>query len=160
VTLAASAVEEGECRNRAVEQPPEDLMPELGHLHGLPPLADQRHALDVGTRGKHERFASHPDGGHPRDVSLDLVQCGGQARQRGWPEGGRPRVIASVVERYERELTWQTRNVEIADEGLGNDLVRKYQAVRRRHERAPVYCGFSQITLPPCPSPTHIAVRP
>ena len=135
-------------------------MAKLGHLHGLLPLTDQRHPLDVGTGGKDRRFAGHPDGGHSRDVSLDLVQCRGQARQRSRPKRGWPGVIAPVVERDERELTRQTGNVQIANEALGDDLVREYEAVGRRHERSPLDCGFSQITLPPCPRPTHIAVRP
>ena len=54
--------------------------------------------------------------------------------------------------------------VEELDRGIGDDLVRKELRGESckvlSHLLSPFQCGFSQITVPPMPMPTHMAVSP
>ncbi len=144
-------------------------MPELRHLAADLAAGDLADLAEVRAGGEDERLAGDRDaadlpGGRPGGEAVERVR---ELQEGGRPEGGGPRVVAAVVERDEREHAAGGQR-HVADERVRDDLVGI-----ERHELPeaagvghlvlfllPVKCGFSQMTLPPWPRPTHIAVRP
>ena len=103
---------------------------------------------------------------HDRDEVVaggDLVECGLQGRQRRRAEGVRALVVASVVEGEQRGPSRAAWQVDVVDLRLGHDLVGEVRQRRcAAHARlpSPSWSGFSQMTVPPWPRPTHIVVMP
>jgi hypothetical protein len=77
-------------------------------------------------------------------------------------------VVAAVVERDERQHAARGQrhvaDVRVRDDLVGIERYELLEAAGVGHVflffLLPVKCGFSQMTLPPWPRPTHIAVRP
>ncbi|CAB4927126.1 unannotated protein [freshwater metagenome] len=152
-------IDEGEGRDVELAESAEDVVPELGDLKCLLAGADMLNAGEISAYREDERLAGDADsddaGG--RD---DLVDRRVERGQAGGPEGGRPRVITVVVQ---------------GDEGHGARLVRKFDEPNPRmgdnlageccfclavgHAALP-WLRFSQMTVPPMPSPMHIVVMP
>ena len=74
-------------------------------------------------------------------------------------EGRRLRVVELVVERDEGERAEPAGQADVADQGVRDALLARRGRAHRASSSA-VKWGFSQTTVPPCPSPTHIVVRP
>ncbi len=180
-------VDEHEGRHAGVVELAERLVAELRQLLRVALRPDGRDLRQVGTGGEEERLAGHADrldlagGGSPerphRQPLGDLA--GGGARpqaverlaeldQGDGAEGRRATVVAVVVEGDERQDAAGGKR-HVADVRVGDHLVVRlrdefgdvdHQISCRLDECCPSKCGFSQMTLPPCPRPMHMAVRP
>ncbi len=152
------AVDEAERGHLQLAQAAEHGVPETGHREGVGAATQQADATQVGARRQDERLARQahrrqvPPGGH-------LVQGAVQGAQPGRSERVRPGVVPPVVQGQQRRGARAVRQVHLADVDGGDDLVRELQ--RAAHAPpSPSYAGFSQITVPPMPIPTHMAVIP
>jgi hypothetical protein len=126
--------------------------------HRVAELADRDHLIAALQFGKARQI-----GAHAEDVGLagdrdergiggdGLVDRGAQRRQPQGPERVRLGVVHAVVQRDERGLLRHARHADEAQLRVGYQLT---------HAVATFQFGFSQITLPPIPIPTHMAVRP
>ncbi len=71
-------------------------------------------------------------------------------------------MVVAVVEGDQRGLAAEPAGLEEPDVRFGDDLFLEVGKVERRrvHYLAPLKFGFSQMTVPPWPRPTHMVVMP
>ena len=158
------AVDEGERRDRRVAQLAERVVPEREVGLRLRRRAARLHHLEVGADREDERLAGDRD---RDDVVAAERLVDGRADVRPGsvgPERRRLGVVEAVVERDQGSGAGALGQVDVRTRALGDDLVREVDHVAHcgvlRGRRSPSQCGFSQMTAPPMPMPTHMAVRP
>ncbi len=161
------AVHERERGDGQLAEPPEHSVAELGDPPGLVPAPDHFDALEVGADREDERLAGDADGG---DVLPGGHRVDGrvQLQQAGRAERARLGVVAAVVQGDEGERARPAGQLDIADHGPGDHLVRElrpqlaaaWQVRCWRVHRAPSSFVFCHSTVAPMPIPMHIVVRP
>jgi hypothetical protein len=138
----------------------------LRRLHEQPqrllPTADQRHPVEIGTHTEDVRLAGDRDErGLGGERGFDRLF---QAGQSGRPEGARLGVVVAIVQSDHRHRAGPVRELDVADEGVGDDLVGEdggeVGVEIRAHWSDPSQLRFSHTTLPPIPRPTHMVVSP
>ena len=157
-----NAKEGTEQRGQALE----GVVAGLGDRQGLLAVLHDLDALEVGADGEDERLAGDADADDLAALGgrLDGVDGLTQLHQAAGAEGVRLGVVEAVVQRDQRELAGVPGQVEELDRRLGDDLVREELCGQSckvlAHLFSPFQCGFSQMTVPPMPMPTHMDVRP
>jgi hypothetical protein len=160
-------VDERKARHRQRGELIEDAVakaPDLEHLLVRGELAED---AEVGTDAEDERLAGETDR-HEVVARSHRVEGGLQGRERRGAERVGALVVAAVVEGEQRRLAGAIRKVDVVDLRLGDDLIGEVRqcAVHVGHAAAhaglpsPLWFGFSQMTVPPWPRPTHIVVMP
>jgi len=161
------AVDVAKGRLAAVAEPAHHSVTQPGDDLGLLPSMDLGHPGEVGPGREHERLAGDADRGNPvtgKGVADRRVE-GGQAARA---EGVRLRVVVSVVQGDQGHRAGAQWQLDVAAERGGHHLVvgRERCGLLEQvvqgcvHEVNPVQRGFSQTTVAPMPSPTHIVVMP
>lgn len=151
------AVHERERRHLQLAEAAEHLVAQLADPQRLVPLGDRRGALEVGAHREDERLA---DNAHGRQVAAagHRVQSLVQRGEASGAERGRLGVVEAVVQRDQGHRARAVRQLHVADDRPGDDLVgEEFLDVRHFLPSQP---RFSQMTVPPMPMPTHIVVTP
>ena len=174
-TAEGEAVDEAERRLAALAELAEDRVPELGDdAYAVRAAAGDRG--QVGPGGQDERLAGHAERGDlvVRERGVDGRV---QRQQAARAERVRLGVVLAVVQRDQPEGPGAAGQGDLAEVGVGDplgvggDLLGAGQQLLHGQDvdahqatspvfSAPVQCGFSQITVPPMPMPTHMVVRP
>ena len=152
-------VDEGEGRHVELAEPAKDVVPQLGDLKCLLAGAHVLDAREIGSDGEDERLAGDAncdDAWRGHDVVDRCVErC-----ETGGAEGRRPRVITVVIQGDERHGAGLMRKVDEPNPCMGDDLARERCIGLRVGHAALPWLTFSQMTVPPMPSPMHIVVSP